>query len=85
MVEGKPDSQVWSLCYSSLTDDASTPPVFHRQCDMHSTTVVFARNALGNVFRGYVRRRTPASPARHSFGRTRDQHPTRQAPTHVIS
>jgi hypothetical protein len=80
-------SQQWSLCYSSFTDDASTPAALHRQCDMHNTTVVFARNALGYVFGGYVRRRTPASPARHSFRHPRDQQPTRQAhhPRYIIA
>ena len=52
---GTPAAQVWSLCYSSLTDNHDTPYTFHELCDPHSITVVFARNSIGNVFGGYVR------------------------------
>ena len=51
----RPAAQVWSQCYSSLTDNHDTPAAFHTQCDPHNITVVFARNSLGNVFGGYVR------------------------------
>ena len=56
-------TQAWELCYSSFTtDDAratagNNVAVFHAQCDMYNTTLMFARNALGYVFGGYVRRR----------------------------
>ena len=48
-------SQTWSLCYSSFTDDASTPAAFHAQCDQYSTTLTVASNSLGYTFGGYVR------------------------------
>jgi hypothetical protein len=35
----------WTLCYSSFTDDATSPTVFHSQCDAYSATVSVARNA----------------------------------------
>jgi len=52
---GTPAAQVWSQCYSSITDNHANPAAFHKQCDPHNITVVFARNSLGNVFGGYVR------------------------------
>ena len=52
---GKPAAQVWSLCYSSLTDNHDNPAAFHTQCDPYSITVMFARNSLGYTFGGYVR------------------------------
>ena len=45
----------WSLCFSSFTDDATTPSAFHKQCDQHSTTLTVARNSLNYTFGGYVR------------------------------
>ena len=50
-----PAAQVWSLCYSSFTDNHDNPAAFHAQCDQHNITVAFARNSIGNVFGGYVR------------------------------
>ena len=35
----------WTLCYSSFTDDATTPAVSHSQCDAYNATVSVARNA----------------------------------------
>ena len=51
----EPAAQVWSLCYSSFTDNHDTPATFHTQCDQHNITVAFARNSLGYTFGGYVR------------------------------
>jgi hypothetical protein len=51
----KSAAQVWSRCYSSLTDNHDNATAFHAQCDQHNITVVFARNSIGNVFGGYVR------------------------------
>ena len=48
-------TQQWTLCYSSFTDDASTPSIFHSQCDEYDVTMVVARNSLGYTFGGYVR------------------------------
>ena len=44
----------WILCYSSFVDDATSPQVFHSQCDAHQTTVTVARNSLGYTFGGYA-------------------------------
>lgn len=52
---GAPPAQVWSLCYSSVTDNHDNATTFHTQCDQHSRTVAFARNSLGYTFGGYVR------------------------------
>ena len=46
--------QRWALCYSSFTDYATSPAVFHRQCDNYTTTLVVARNSLGYTFGGYA-------------------------------
>jgi hypothetical protein len=46
--------QRWALCYSSFTDYAASPSVFHRQCDNYTTTLVVARNSLGYTFGGYA-------------------------------
>ena len=53
---GRRDGQKWALCFSSFTDDATCPAVFHQQCDQYSTTVTVVRNSLGYTFGGYVRR-----------------------------
>jgi hypothetical protein len=45
----------WSLCFSSFTDDATTPSTFHKQCDQYSPTLTVARNSLNYTFGGYVR------------------------------
>ena len=45
----------WSLCFSSFTDDATTPSTFHKQCDQYDTTLTVARNSLKYTFGGYVR------------------------------
>ena len=34
----------WTLCYSSFTDNATTPAAFHAQCDNYTTTVSVAHN-----------------------------------------
>ena len=65
-------TQAWELCYSSFTTDdaratAGNVAAFHAQCDMYSTTLMFARNALGYVFGGYVRRR-PSFAVDHTVG-----------------
>jgi hypothetical protein len=44
----------WVKCFDSDTDDASTPAVFHANCDAFDETVSIARNALGYTFGGYV-------------------------------
>jgi hypothetical protein len=46
----------WLPCFDSDTDDASTPAVFHAQCDEHAVTVSIASNSLGYVFGGYAER-----------------------------
>jgi hypothetical protein len=46
--------ETWEMCYSSFTDDATSPAAFHRQCDMYARTVVAARSASGAVFGGYT-------------------------------
>jgi hypothetical protein len=48
-------TQQWALCFSSFTDDASDPSVFHSQCDEYDVTMVVASNLLGYTFGGYVR------------------------------
>eukprot|EP01046_Picozoa_sp_COSAG06_P016218 COSAG06_NODE_1066_length_10841_cov_14.808806_14_plen_500_part_00 len=48
-------TQTWTLCFSSFTDDASTPSAFHSQCDEYNVTMVVARNSLGYTFGAYVR------------------------------
>eukprot|EP01043_Picozoa_sp_COSAG02_P070182 COSAG02_NODE_12324_length_1562_cov_1.622693_1_plen_330_part_01 len=45
----------WALCYSSFTDDATTPKTFHAQCDHYNTTLIMVINSLGFTFGGYVR------------------------------
>ena len=37
-------TQQWTLCFSSFTDDASDPSVFHSQCDGYDATMVVARH-----------------------------------------
>ena len=37
----------WMMCYSSLTDDATTPAAFHSQCDPYNATVSVMHNAGG--------------------------------------
>ena len=54
-MEAKAKGKQWSLCFSSFTDDATTPSTFHRQCDQHNTTLTVARNSLNYTFGGYVR------------------------------
>ncbi len=48
---GTPGEQ-WELCYSSFTDDKSSPAVFHSQCDRYSVTIAVARNANNYTFGG---------------------------------
>eukprot|EP01046_Picozoa_sp_COSAG06_P013987 COSAG06_NODE_855_length_11931_cov_20.218813_11_plen_188_part_00 len=51
----KAKGKQWSLCFSSFTDNATTPSTFHTQCDQHDTTLTVARNSLNYTFGGYVR------------------------------
>ena len=37
----------WTLCFSSFADDATTPAVFHAQCDPYNATLSVAHNAGG--------------------------------------
>ena len=53
---GQGAERKWALCFSSFTDDATSPAEFHAQCDQYNTTVTVARNSLGYTFGGYVRR-----------------------------
>ena len=46
--KGKAD-QRWVLCYSSFTDNSSTPAVFHRQCDIYNNTLSVAHNSGGRA------------------------------------
>ena len=54
-MKAKVKGKQWSLCFSSFTDDATTPSTFHKQCDQHDTTLAVARNSLNYTFGGYVR------------------------------
>ena len=54
-MQAKVKGKQWSLCFSSFTDDATTPSTFHKQCDQHNTTLTVARNSLNYTFGGYVR------------------------------
>ena len=54
-MKAKVKGKQWSLCFSSFTNDATTPSTFHTQCDQHDTTLTVARNSLNNTFGGYVR------------------------------
>ena len=54
-MKAKAKGKQWSLCFSSFTDDATTPSTFHKQCDQHDTTLTVARNSLNYTFGGYVR------------------------------
>eukprot|EP01046_Picozoa_sp_COSAG06_P035768 COSAG06_NODE_3878_length_4809_cov_166.836306_6_plen_162_part_00 len=54
-MKAKVKGKQWSLCFSSFTDDATTPSAFHKQCDQYSTTLTVARNSLNYTFGGYVR------------------------------
>ena len=60
-MKAKVKGKQWSLCFSSFTDDATTPSTFHRLCDQHDTTLTVARNSLNYTFGGYVRLPPPAS------------------------
>ena len=51
----KPEAQVWALCYSSFTDNHDNPDAFHKQCDKHSSTMLFLKNARNFTFGAYVR------------------------------
>ena len=54
-----PAGEAWVRCFDSATDDASTPAVFHQNCDPFAETVSVASNSLGYTFGGY---------AEHSWG-----------------
>ena len=45
----------WKVCFSSFTDNATTPSTFHNLCDQYDTTLTVARNSLKYIFGGYVR------------------------------
>jgi hypothetical protein len=60
-MKAKVKGKQWSLCFSSFTDDATTPSTFHRLCDQYNTTLTVARNSLNYTFGGYVRVPPPAS------------------------
>eukprot|EP01046_Picozoa_sp_COSAG06_P030598 COSAG06_NODE_2916_length_6098_cov_10.324721_4_plen_430_part_00 len=48
--------QRWVLCYSSFTNDSSTPAVFHQLCDRHTNTLSVAHAEGTNyTFGGFVR------------------------------
>jgi hypothetical protein len=49
-------AHAWVKCFDSAMDDASTPAVFHRNCDPYDETVTVAQNALGFMFGGYAER-----------------------------
>eukprot|EP01046_Picozoa_sp_COSAG06_P028032 COSAG06_NODE_2504_length_6751_cov_103.337041_3_plen_155_part_00 len=49
------EGKQWSPCFSSFTDDATTPSTFHRQCEQYDTTLLVLRNSLNYTFGGYVR------------------------------
>ena len=42
----------WMLCFSSFTNDARTPAVFHSQCDSYTATLSVAHNAGGTSSSG---------------------------------
>ena len=50
-----------NYCYSSFTNNHDNPGAFHKQCDKHSTTMVFAKNALNFTFGGSVVRKKSAA------------------------
>eukprot|EP01046_Picozoa_sp_COSAG06_P019241 COSAG06_NODE_1364_length_9696_cov_14.104929_21_plen_181_part_00 len=58
-MKAKAKGKQWSLCFSSFTDDATTPSTFHKQCDQYDTTLAVARNSLNYTFGGYVRMPPP--------------------------
>ena len=45
----------WAQCFSSFTDNATTPSTFHAQCDQYNTTLTMVINSLGFTFGAYVR------------------------------
>ena len=47
-VGGSMATDEWTLCYSSFTDDATTPTAFHTQCDAYSATLSVVHNAGGD-------------------------------------
>ena len=52
---GESEDSKWTLCYSSFTDDTTSPATFHMQCDQYITTMAIAHNSLNCTFGGYVR------------------------------
>eukprot|EP01046_Picozoa_sp_COSAG06_P043031 COSAG06_NODE_5576_length_3392_cov_63.026067_3_plen_145_part_00 len=54
-MQAKVKGKQWKVCFSSFTDDATTPSTFHRLCDQYDTTLTVARNSLNYTFGGYVR------------------------------
>eukprot|EP01046_Picozoa_sp_COSAG06_P003211 COSAG06_NODE_122_length_23062_cov_43.568990_2_plen_96_part_00 len=58
-MKAKVKGKQWSLCFSSFTDDVTTPSTFHTQCDQYNTTLTVARNSLNYTFGGYVRLPAP--------------------------
>ena len=47
-------ARTWVKCFDSAEDEASTPAVFHQNCDPYDETVLITRNVLGFTFGGYV-------------------------------
>ena len=46
----------WARCYSSFTNDSSSPSTFHRLCDPHAVKLTVGHNdAFNHIFGGYVR------------------------------
>eukprot|EP01044_Picomonas_judraskeda_P014454 COSAG03_NODE_2296_length_2907_cov_2.655271_3_plen_278_part_00 len=42
-------TQNWTMCYSSFTNDSSTPDVYHEQCDQHTKTLHVVINHVAGV------------------------------------
>jgi hypothetical protein len=57
----KAKGKSWALCFSSFTENATTPITFHAQCDQYNTTLIMVINSLGFTFGAYVR------PPHHPF------------------
>ena len=52
----------WTMCYSSFTNDSSTPDVYHKQCDQYNKTLHVVVNHVAGVprvFGGFAVRAPP--------------------------
>ncbi len=52
----------WTMCYSSFTNDSSTPDVYHQQCDQYTKTLHVVVNHVAGVprvFGGFAVRPPP--------------------------